>query len=214
MQRKTLGILIGLTLLLVVMFPSIATAEEQTNPFVPPRFDLTIWTIVIFVLLFLVLRFVKLPGASAPAWVMMLQGLQKREQSIHQAINDAKKAREDAEAIRAQHRNELDKAKDEVRAIIEEGRRSAQQVADDLVSKAKSEAQAERDRLRREMDTARSQALRDLTGWAAQLATLISSKALGRQLNLDDHRRLVDESLTDMEKTGDERRKQQAGSVA
>jgi len=214
MQRNTLGVLMVLTLLLVVMLPATAMAEESTNPFVPVRFDLTIWTIVIFVLLFLVLRFVKLPGASAPAWVMMLQGLQKREQSIHQAINDAKKSREDAEALKEQHRNMLEKAKDEVRAIIEEGRRNAQQIADDMVTKAKSESQAERDRLRREMETTRTQAIRDLTAWAAQLATLISSKAIGRQMSADDHRRLVDESLGDMEKTGAEWSRQQAGSVA
>ncbi len=206
MQRNSLGIVIFLAALLVLILPAIAAADEgQTNPFVPPRFDLMIWTIVIFVLLFLVLRFVKLPGASAPAWVMMLQGLNNRERSINQAIEDARKAREDAEAMKAQHLTELDKAKDEVRAIIDEGRRNAQQIADDLMTKAKSEVQAERERLRREMDTARSQALRDLTGWAAQLATMISTKALGRQMNPDDHRRLVDEALGDMQKADSEK---------
>jgi F-type H+-transporting ATPase subunit b len=172
---------------------------------VPPRFDLMLWTVVIFVLLFLVLRFVKLPGASAPAWVMMLEGLRNREKAINQAIEDARKAREDAEALKAQHRTELNKAKDEVRAIIEEGRRNAQQLADDLMTKTKNEVQAERERLRREMESARSQALRDLTGWAAQLATMISTKALGRQMNPDDHRRLVDEALGDMQKADSEK---------
>src|SRR5207253_1171041 len=136
---------------------------------------------------------------------MMLQGLRKREQSILQAIEDAKKARADAEAIKAQYQNQLTKAQDEVRAIIEEGRRNSQQIAEEMINKAKAESQAERERLRREMEMARTQALRDLTGWAAQLATLIASKALTRQMTLDDHRPLVDEALADMQKAGAER---------
>jgi F-type H+-transporting ATPase subunit b len=200
MHQKTLGVLMLMAFLFLVLHPAMALGAEETIPLLERHVDLMLWTIVIFVLLFLVLRFVKLPGASAPAWVMMLQGLHNRERSINQAIEDARKAREDAESLKAQHKSELEKAKDEVRAIIDEGRRNAQQVADDLMAKAKNEAQAERDRLRREMDTARSQALRDLTGWAAQLATMISTKALGRQMNADDNRRLVDEALGDMEK--------------
>ncbi len=201
-QRKSHGILILLVLMILLAFPAVALAGEQTNPFVPVQLDLMIWTIVIFVLLFVVLRFVKLPGASAPAWVMMVQGLRKREQSILQAIEDAKRAREDAEQMKLQYQNELQKAQDQVRAVIEEGRRNAQQIAEEMVSKAKTEVQAERDRLRREMEMARSQALRDLTGWAAQLATLISAKALSRHMNMEGHRRLGDEALADMEKAG------------
>src|ERR1043165_344192 len=68
-------------------------SDVESNPLLEPRYDLAIWTIVIFVLLLAVLCFVKLPGASAPAWVMMLQGLRNREKSINQAIEDAKKAR-------------------------------------------------------------------------------------------------------------------------
>src|SRR5437016_8956680 len=158
MQAKSLGFLVLAALLFVVLLPATAMAEED-NPLLAPHLDLTIWTIVIFLLLFLVLRFVKLPGASAPAWVMMLQGLRKREQSILQAIEDAKKARADAEAIKAQYQNQLTKAQDEVRAIIEEGRRNSQQIAEEMINKAKAESQAERERLRREMEMARTQAL-------------------------------------------------------
>jgi F0F1-type ATP synthase membrane subunit b/b' len=34
--------------------------------------------------------------------------------------------------------------------------------------------------------------------FSAQLATLISAKAIGRNLSEDDHRRLVDEALDDL----------------
>src|SRR5262249_1871867 len=142
-----------------------------------PRFDLTIWTIVVFGLLYLVLRYVKLPGASAPAFVMMLEGLRNREQAIQGALNEATKARDEAHQLREQFQREMDKAHEQVRGLLDEARRDAQKATDDMIGKARSEIQAERDRLRREIDTARDQALQDLWGQAAKLATLVSAKA-------------------------------------
>src|ERR1700722_13023408 len=50
--------------------------------------DLSIWTIVVFLVLFFVLK--------KWAWGPMLEGLQKREQSIHSAMEEAKAAKEEA----------------------------------------------------------------------------------------------------------------------
>jgi F-type H+-transporting ATPase subunit b len=162
--------------------------------------DVSIWTIVVFVVLLLVL--------GKFAWKPMLEGLEKREKAIHDALDEARKAREEAERLRAAHQLEMNKAQDQVRAILDEGRRNAQQAADDLLNRARAESQAERDRVRREMEVAKDQALQQLTGWAAQLATMISAKTLHRNITLDDHRRLVDEALADMKQTGAELQRQ------
>ena len=59
--------------------------------------------------------------------------------------------------------------------------------------------EAERERLHRDINTARDQALKQLWEQSAQLATLISAKAIRRQLSPEDHRRLVDEALADLQ---------------
>jgi F-type H+-transporting ATPase subunit b len=82
--------------------------------------------------------------------------------------------------------------------MLEEARRDAQNLAEEMKAKANQDIQAERARLRRELDIARDQALQELWNQAAQLATLISAKAIGRSLNEDDHRRLIDEALAEM----------------
>ena len=64
--------------------------------------------------------------------------------------------------------------------------------------KATKEIQADRERLRRELEVGRDQALQEIWNQAAQLATLISAKAIGRSLTQDDHSRLMDEALTEM----------------
>ena len=53
---------------------------------------------------------------------------------------------------------------------------------------------------------AKEQALQQLWDRSAELATLVSSKALRRHLTVDDHRGLVDEALAELQGAADERR--------
>jgi F-type H+-transporting ATPase subunit b len=156
--------------------------------------DLTIWTIVVFlVLLFILSRF---------AWKPMLQGLEKREHDIHAAIEDARKAREEAQRLREDVQSERNKIEDMRRDILQKAQADAQRMADEITAKAKAEMQAERERLRRDMETAHDQALQDLYAQTVDLAALVSSKAMRREMTPEDHRRFVDEALADIRQAG------------
>jgi F-type H+-transporting ATPase subunit b len=152
--------------------------------------DLAIWTIVVFLLLLFIL--------SKYAWKPMLEGLQRREENIRAAVEEARLAREEAQRLRAELQTEINKAQEKVRDFMDEARRDAKQLADDMAARAKEEIQTERQRLRREIETARDQALHELWNQTAQLASLVSSKAIRRNLTPDDHRRLVDEALAEL----------------
>ncbi|HMC64083.1 MAG TPA: F0F1 ATP synthase subunit B [Gemmataceae bacterium] len=158
--------------------------------FTPVRIDLAIWTLVVFLLLLFIL--------TKYAWGPMLEALKKREESVRAAIEEALRAREEAQRLREQLQKELNSAHEKVREILDEGRRDAQRLTEEMIAKARSEIQTERDRLRREIETARDQALHELWKQAAQLATLISAKAVRRHLTEDDHRQLVDEALAEL----------------
>ena len=158
--------------------------------FTPVRIDLAIWTLVVFLLLLFIL--------TKYAWGPMLEALKKREENVRAAIEEALRAREEAQRLREQLQKELNSAHEKVREILDEGRRDAQRLTEEMIAKARSEIQTERDRLRREIETARDQALHELWKQAAQLATLISAKAVRRHLTEDDHRQLVDEALAEL----------------
>jgi F-type H+-transporting ATPase subunit b len=163
--------------------------ESQPNP-VSIKYDLGIWTLVVFGLLFLALRKV--------AWGPMLEGLHKREQGIRDAIAEAQKAREEAQQLRAQFRGEMDRAQEKVHEIMEAARNDARRLTEEMTTKARGEIQTERERLHREIELAKDQALQELWNQTAQLATLVSAKAIRRHLNADDHRRLVDEAIAEL----------------
>jgi F-type H+-transporting ATPase subunit b len=184
--------IVSLGIVSLALSPAIAlAADDGGNDILAPRFDLGIWTIVIFVLLLLILR--------RFAWKPMLEGLQKREQHIRGSIDEAKKARDEMEQLRAKFKTEMDQAYAKIPLLMDEARREAQQMQEDMRAKAVADIQAERQRMRHDLDVARDQALQELWSQAAQLATLISAKAIGKSLTTDDHRRLLDESLQEMQ---------------
>lgn len=152
--------------------------------------DLGLWTVVVFVLLFIILK--------KAAWGPILEGLKKREDSIRASVEEAKLARAETERVRAELKAEMAKAYEQIPKMMDEARRDAQAMAEQLRSQAQADIQADRQRLRREIDLALEQALQSIYQQGAHLATLISAKAIQRSLTEDDHRRLVDEALTEM----------------
>src|SRR6516225_5680345 len=103
----------------------------------PLHSDLGIWTALIFLAILAILyRY---------AWPLVLEGLQRREHSISGAIEDARKAREEAERLRGQLREELDNANEKVREIMDEGRKRSEANAQAIVDKAKADIQADRE---------------------------------------------------------------------
>jgi F-type H+-transporting ATPase subunit b len=164
--------------------------------------DLTVWTIVVFLVLLLVLK--------RAAWKPMLEGLQRREENIRAALEDAKRARDEAQRVRQELQTEMNHAAEKVRDLMDNARRDAERANEEMIAKARNEIQGERDRLRREIDLARDHALQEISNRVAQLATLVSAKAIRRQLSLDDHRRMVDEALAELNNAGTKRQQQMA----
>jgi F-type H+-transporting ATPase subunit b len=150
--------------------------------------DLAIWTFVVFLLLLAILwRF---------AWGPILAGLEKREHRIAEHIAAAEKSHEDAKLLLAQYEKKLASSADEVRAIIDEARRDAEHTQQEILAKARADAQTERDRALREIETAKDQALKELGERTANLAVDLAGKIVGARLNTGDHKRLIEEALT------------------
>jgi len=165
--------------------------------------DLTLWTIVVFLLMLLVLwRF---------AWGPLLRALQGREKSIADAIALAQKDREEAGRLREQFQQELNRAAETVRGMMDEARRDAQHTKDELLAQARAEIEAEKQRLRREIEMARDQALQDIWNKTVELAATLSSTTIRRRLSTDDHRALVDEALGELGPAAADWRRRQGG---
>jgi F-type H+-transporting ATPase subunit b len=183
---------LSLLFLLFLIAPAQAAGDESHGPpnAMEFRADTALWSIVVFVGLFAILYF--------KAWPLVLEGLQKREETIRSSLEEAKKVRAEMVALKADFQKELADAHQQIPALMEEGRKKAEELSNEMRSKAAADIQAERERLRREVEIAKDQAIKELWEQAAQLATLISAKAIGRSMTEDDHRRLLDEAMNEL----------------
>jgi F-type H+-transporting ATPase subunit b len=203
-----IGLLIGIVFVALVVFtPAVIAAdppggkhaedENKLNLF-EGALDLTIWTIVVFLVLFAVLR--------AFAWKPIAEGLDRREHGIARDKEEAERARREAEELRRSLAAERARVEDEIRQKIAKAEQDARRTADEEMARGKAELQAERERLHRELGVATDQALHQIWNQAAQLATIISAKAIGKELSYDDHRALLDESLKEFRQAAQARR--------
>jgi F-type H+-transporting ATPase subunit b len=199
-MRHLTWIVVALFAVTLCASPALAEKEEHgtteegkidvAEKFGLKRYDLGIYTLVVFgILIFILGRY---------AWGPVMAGLDKREANLRKAHADADAARAEAQKALDEVKARLARANDEIRAMLDEARRDAQVVKDQMKADAATEIQAERDRIRREIDMARDQALTEIYQQAVTLAALVSSKAVKRELTPSDHQRLLDEALADL----------------
>jgi len=148
------------------------------------------WTLLIFLLVLAVLRkFV---------WGPVLKGLQKREAFIRDSLANAKQQNDDAKRTLAEYVEKLEKSRQEATAIVDEGRRDAEEVKKKIMAEAKSEADAVVKRAKKEIELARDDAVKQLHDQTVMLATSIAGKIVRRQLSPGDQQQLLDEALSEM----------------
>jgi F-type H+-transporting ATPase subunit b len=156
--------------------------------------ELSLWTILVFVLLVIVLR--------KYAWGPILAGLQQREEGIARDKAEAESARRLAAEARVAAEAEMAQAAARATEMVAKARQDAEATVADQLAKGKAELQAQRDQHRRELEREYQQARQQLATYVAQVATLVASKAIGRQLTIDDHNGLIHEALEQFRAAG------------
>ena len=132
------------------------------------------------------------------AWPKIQAGLAAREEAQFRALNDAKKARQEAEALRSKLALEMDAAAARIKAMFDEARKDADALRAAERDAGIREAEAKKQQAVRELVAERESMLKELYDKAVQLATLMSEKALRREVSAADHSRLLDESLAEL----------------
>jgi F-type H+-transporting ATPase subunit b len=149
--------------------------------------DLALFSIVAFVFFLVVL--------GKLAWKPMIEGLDKREQGIRQAIEDAEENRRKSEALLADYQKKLREAEQTVQAMVAEARRDAERTGKDLIAVAQKEVDQIRVRAREEIRQAKDAALAEVFSQINSQVILATEHVLGRTLADSDQDRLVTEAL-------------------
>ncbi len=139
-----------------------------------PEPGLIVWTTIIFLIFwFLMSRF---------AFKPLGESLKKRESDIQDALDQAKKAREEMANLQAENEKLLAQAREERAAILKE----AKEAKDEIIAEAKERANAEYKRkvesALQDIENQKMAALVELKNNAGRLAIEIAEKVLLKEL--------------------------------
>jgi F-type H+-transporting ATPase subunit b len=170
-------------------------AEAESGGPNPLEFktDLAIWTLVVFVLLFLVLK--------TFAWPQITEALVEREKRITDNIAAAEAQNAEARRLLAEHEAKLAAAAGEVRALLEEARRDADHTRRSIEADGHKAAQDELARAVREIGRARDAAVHELAVTSANVAIDLARKVVREQITPDQQNQIVKDALAKLTAT-------------
>jgi F-type H+-transporting ATPase subunit b len=168
-----------------------APVAEKEHGLIEIDYASAIWTLVIFLILLGLLY--------KGAWKNVLAGLKGREERIRNDIAQAEAARAKAEASLADYNAKLADAEARAREILAKATTDAVALAERIKTEADKAARDRAERAARDIEEARDQALRGIYEQAAELSTTIAEKILRRNLNANDQRDLVRQSLDEIQ---------------
>jgi F-type H+-transporting ATPase subunit b len=154
---------------------------------VQPDFGLVFWmTISFLIVVFLMRKF---------AWGPILSSLKERETSIADALNSAKRAKEEVANLKAENERILQEARNERDKILKDAREAKEQI----VNEARTRAQTEGDRMltiaRETIQNEKRAAIAELKNQVATLSVEIAEKVLRQQLAHDDKQKTLMQDL-------------------
>jgi F-type H+-transporting ATPase subunit b len=165
--------------------PLASNALIQVTP------GLMIWTIVCFLITLWVLK--------RYAFGPIQRTIDERRERIRNAIEEADKAREEARGLLEEHRKLIGRAKTDAEEILTEARK----VADANERRMREETEAERQRrleeTRRQIEMETRRALEQIRAEVVDLSLLAASKVTRKTLDEDDHRRLIEEAIGELD---------------
>ena len=175
------------SLALLVISATPAAAEEVKKSLLEPSYGLMVWTLVIFVILVGIL--------SKYAFGPITAAVVAREKALEDAINAAKRDREEAARVLAEHRAKLDALHGEGQKIIADARVAAERVRSELVEQAHAEQASMLARARQEIESEKVRAIAELRREAVDLAIAGASKVIEKNLDQTSNRQLVESFL-------------------
>lgn len=121
--------------------------------------------------------------------------LEERGQKIQGEMEKAEASRVAADDELARYKEQLAGARDEGNRIIEEARRTADQLRVDLQGKAEQESKAIVARAQEEIRAERDRVFQELRTQVGEIAVELAGKVVGQSLDKSTHERLIDEYI-------------------
>jgi F-type H+-transporting ATPase subunit b len=177
----------------ILLFAQEAAGEEEEsgNFLVSPELGLMIWTLLAFGITLYLLNKLAFPRIA--------EALDRRRQAIEDSIEHAERSKREADELLEEYRARLREAREQAEDITVRARKAADSLADE----AKAQATQQREELlaatRRDIEAETRRALDEIRKEVANLTVIATEKVTRKSLTPDDHRRLIEEALGEVD---------------
>jgi F-type H+-transporting ATPase subunit b len=169
-----------------------ATEEDGGGSFlVSPSLGLMIWTLLAFGITLYLLNKLAFPRIAA--------ALDRRRVAIQESIDAAQRAKQEADDLLEEYRARLREAREQAEDIMVRARKAAENVADETKVQATKQREELLAAARRDIEHETRRALEELRKEVADLTVMATEKITRKSLNEEDHRRLIEEALSEVD---------------
>jgi F-type H+-transporting ATPase subunit b len=162
---------------------AIDDCQKAPSPILPATNEL-FWGSLSFVILFFLLAKVAYPGLK--------KGMENRSEKIRTSIDEAERARGEAQRILDEYQRQLADAKSESARIIEEARQASDKLRQDLKKQAETEVAELRGRAQEDIQAQVQRAMADLQARVGELAIELAEKVVERSLDRETNMQLIE----------------------
>ena len=175
---------------MIGLLPSIQFGAKE-NPLLAASPGLMIWTILMFFLtLFILKKYVFGPLGTS---------IEKRRNAIQQSIEEAESSRDEAVKLLDDYKTQLADARKEADALRDRGRRDGERERSSIVTAAEGQRERILADSQQQVDAQGRAAMASVRDDVASIALAAAEKVTRKSLNDDDHRRLVEDALKELD---------------
>lgn len=169
----------------------IGVISAAENPLLEASPGLMIWTIVMFfITLYILKRYVFGPLSAT---------IERRRSQIEQSIQEAESSRDEAVRLLDEYKMQLAAARKEADELRERGRRDGERERASIVTAAEGQRERILTDTQQLVDAQSRQALASVRDDVAGLALAAAEKVTRKSLTDEDHRRLVEDALKELD---------------
>jgi F-type H+-transporting ATPase subunit b len=152
---------------------------------------LMVWTVIAFGITFFVLR--------RYAFGPIQRLIDQRRDRIREALDEADKARAEARELRELTAQEREQAKADRESLLDESRRQAQKLFQQAREKADDDLRERLAKNQEELEAENRRVQEQIRRDVVELTLLAAEKVTGKTLDADDQRRLIDETIDELD---------------
>jgi F-type H+-transporting ATPase subunit b len=168
-----------------------AAEEEGGNFLVSPNVGLMIWTLLAFGITLFLLNKLAFPRIA--------EALDRRRMAIEESIDHAEQAKREADELLEEYRARLREAREQAEDITVRARKAADSLAEEAKAEASRQREELMERTRRDIEAETRRAIDEIRKEVADLTVIATEKVTRKSLTPDDHRRLIEEALGEVD---------------